>query len=111
MLPKKKLKVSAIFASSAKTLPSSTSIIYLFLDPFFAMKSGDTIFQNNLYTIVALLSIFNPIFFSFEFENFITNLRPIHDCFIKFFVYSVFLVSSDVSFLEWCMRTKQINKF
>ena len=44
MLSKNELKVSAIFASSVKTLPPSTSVILLFLDPFFSVKSGDTVF-------------------------------------------------------------------
>ena len=48
MLPKSELKVSAIFASSVKSWPLSTSVILLFLDPFFSVKSGDTVFQNNL---------------------------------------------------------------
>ena len=41
MLPKNELKVSAIFASSVKTLPPSTSVIYLVLDPIFSVKSGE----------------------------------------------------------------------
>ena len=133
MLPKNELKVPAIFASSVKTLPPSAGVILLFLDPFFSVKSADTVYQNNLlsvilqrfkfskycrffccnnfYTIVALLSICKPIFFSFEFQKLITKLRPNHDCLIKFFVHKVFLVSSDVSFLNWCMLTQQIKKF
>ena len=35
MLPKNELKVSAIFTSSAKTLPPSTNVILLFVYPFF----------------------------------------------------------------------------
>ena len=41
MLPKSELKVSAIFASSVKSWPPSTSVILLFFDPFFSVKSGD----------------------------------------------------------------------
>ena len=38
MLPKIDLKVSAIFASSVKTLPPSASVMLLFLDPLFGEK-------------------------------------------------------------------------
>ena len=41
MLPKNELKVSAIFALSVETFPPSSSVILLFLDPFFSVKSGD----------------------------------------------------------------------
>ena len=54
MLPKNELKVSAIFVSSVKTLPPSTSVILLLLDPFFSVKSGDTVFQNNLLSVILL---------------------------------------------------------
>ena len=106
MIPKNELRVSAIFALSVKTLPRWTNVILLFLDPFFSVKSEDTVFQNNLlsvillrfkfskycpffllqqfYAMVALLSICKPIFFGFEFQKFITKLRPNHDCLIKF---------------------------
>ena len=48
MLPKNELKVSVIFASSVKTLPSSTSVVLLLISLVFSVKSGDTVFQNNL---------------------------------------------------------------
>ena len=52
MLPKNELKVPAIFASSVKTLPPSAGVILLFLDPFFSVKSGDTVYQNNLLSVI-----------------------------------------------------------
>ena len=54
MLPKYELKVSAIFASYVKTLPPSASVILVFLDPFFSVKSGDTVFENNLLSVILL---------------------------------------------------------
>ena len=54
MLPKNKLKVSAIFASSVKTLPPSTSAILLFLDPFFSVKGENIVFQGNLLSVILL---------------------------------------------------------
>ena len=61
MSPKNELKVSAIFASSAKTLPPSTSAVLLFLDPFFSVKSEDTVFQNNLLSVLLLRFTFQGI--------------------------------------------------
>ena len=58
MLPKNELNVSAIFASSVKILPPS-SVILLFLDPFFSVKSGDTVFQNNLLSVILLRFTFS----------------------------------------------------
>ena len=49
MFPKNELKVSAIFVSSVKTLLSSTSVIFLFLDPFFSVKSGDMFSRTTYY--------------------------------------------------------------
>ena len=60
-LPKNELKVSAIFASSVETLPPSTSVILLFLDPIFSVKSGDTVFQNNLLSALPQSSSFQSI--------------------------------------------------
>ena len=54
MLPKNELKVSTIFALSVKILPPSASVILLFLDPFSLVKSGDTVFQNNLLSVILL---------------------------------------------------------
>ena len=48
MLPKDELKVYATLTSSVKTLPPSTSVILLLIDPFFSVKRGDTVFQNNI---------------------------------------------------------------
>ena len=61
MLRKNELRVSAIFASSVKTLPPSTSVILLFLDPFFSVKSGDTAFQYNLLSVILLRLSFQSI--------------------------------------------------
>ena len=54
MLPKNELQVSAIFALSVKTLPSSISVILLFLDPYFFVESGDTVLQSNLLSVTLL---------------------------------------------------------
>ena len=55
ILPKNELKVSAIFASSVKTLPPSIMcVILLFLEPFFSTKSRDTVFQNNVLSVMLL---------------------------------------------------------
>ena len=48
MLPKDELKVYATLTSSVKTLPPSTNVILLLIDPFFSVKRGDTVFQNNI---------------------------------------------------------------
>ena len=54
MLPKGELKDLAIFALSVETLPPSTILNLLFLDPFFSVKSGDAVFQNNLLSVILL---------------------------------------------------------
>ena len=70
ILPKNELKVSAIFASSVKTLPPSTSVILLLLDLFFSVNSGDTVFQNNLLSVILQRFKF-PLFCRFFcFNNF-----------------------------------------
>ena len=61
MSPKNELKVSAIFASSVKALPPSTSVALLSLDPFFSVKSEDTVFQNNLLSVILLRFTFQYI--------------------------------------------------
>ena len=52
VLLKNELKLQAIFASCVKTLPPLAGVILLFLDQFFSVKSGDTVYQNNLLSVI-----------------------------------------------------------
>ena len=88
MLPKNDLKVSAVFASSVKTLPPSTNVILLFLDPFFPAKSADTVSQNNLLSVILLRFKFSKYFFFF----FVVN--TLHD------VCAVYLMQ-DLTMIVW----------
>ena len=67
MLPKNKLKVSPVFASSVKTLLPSASLL-LFLDPFFSVKSGDT--GDDLLSVMLIRFKFSKYCRFFCYYNF-----------------------------------------
>ena len=101
--------------------------------PIFFCESGNTVFQKNLLSLILLWFKFSKYcrffsiivllnrctaehmqvyFFSFQFrKQFSKVFKSDIDCLIKFFIHKVFLVSSNVPFLNWCVFAQQVKKF